>query len=88
MKATVGAVSERTRTYADQVITTAAGDRKKTCKSRKTDLRERGRKVIWAFSSAIPSNHATAWGVAAFLAAGVAVPLYFIRYWVRRRVHE
>ena len=30
------------------------------------------------------SRHATAWGVAAFLAAGVAVPVYFIRYWARR----
>jgi hypothetical protein len=30
------------------------------------------------------SRHATAWGVATFLAAGVTVPVYFIRYWVRR----
>jgi hypothetical protein len=31
------------------------------------------------------NRHATAWGVAAFLAAGIAVPVYFIRYWLRRR---
>ena len=30
------------------------------------------------------SQHATAWGVAAFLAAGIAVPVYFIRFWMRR----
>lgn len=31
------------------------------------------------------SKHATAWGIAAFLAAGVVVPVYFVRYWLRRR---
>lgn len=31
------------------------------------------------------SSHATAWGVGAFLAAGVVVPVYFIRYWLRKR---
>ena len=31
------------------------------------------------------SKRATAWGVAAFLASGVVVPLYFIRYWLRTR---
>lgn len=30
------------------------------------------------------SRHATAWGVGAFLLAGVVVPLYFVRYWLRR----
>ena len=34
------------------------------------------------------SRHPTAWGVAAFLAAGVAVPVYFIRYWTRRRARD
>ena len=29
------------------------------------------------------SRHATAWGIATFLAAGVMVPVYFIRYWAR-----
>ena len=27
----------------------------------------------------------TAWGVAAFLAAGITVPVYFLRYWLTRR---
>ena len=31
------------------------------------------------------SKHATAWGVAAFLAAGIVVPVYFVRYWLLRR---
>ena len=31
------------------------------------------------------SAHATAWGIGAFLAAGVVVPVYFGRYWLRRR---
>ena len=32
------------------------------------------------------NRHATAWGVFTFLAAGIAIPVYFLRYWVRRRV--
>ena len=31
------------------------------------------------------NRHATAWGIATFLFAGVAVPLYFIRYWLNER---
>ena len=31
------------------------------------------------------NRHATAWGIATFLASGVAVPLYFIRYWLQKR---
>lgn len=31
------------------------------------------------------NRHATAWGVFTFLAALVAVPLYFLRYWLRAR---
>jgi len=31
------------------------------------------------------NRHATAWGVFTFLAAGIAIPIYFIRYWTRRR---
>ena len=30
-------------------------------------------------------KHATAWGVATFLFAGIAVPVYLIRYWFSRR---
>ena len=31
------------------------------------------------------SNHATAWGVGAFLAAIVVVPVYFGLFWLRTR---
>ena len=31
------------------------------------------------------SAHATAWGIGAFLAAGIVVPVYFVRYWLRKR---
>jgi len=31
------------------------------------------------------STHATAWGIGAFLAAGVVVPVYFLRYWLGKR---
>ena len=31
------------------------------------------------------STHATAWGIGAFLAAGIVVPIYFGRYWLHRR---
>ena len=31
------------------------------------------------------NRHATAWGIATFLLAGVAVPLYFSRYWLTKR---
>jgi len=43
---------------------------------------------VFAHANKHGSRHATAWGVAAFLAAGVTVPVYFIRYWARRRVPE
>jgi hypothetical protein len=39
---------------------------------------------VFMHASKHGSRHPTAWGVAAFLAAGVAVPLYFIRHWARR----
>ena len=31
------------------------------------------------------NTHATAWGVGAFLAAGVVVPVYVVRVWLRKR---
>jgi hypothetical protein len=31
------------------------------------------------------SRHATAWGIAAFLASGIVVPVYFVRHWLRTR---
>jgi hypothetical protein len=41
--------------------------------------------VVFLHAQRHGSKHATAWGVAAFLAAGVVVPIYFVRYWLRRR---
>lgn len=49
--------------------------------------------VLWSASAILVfwhaersgSRHATAWGVAAFLASGIVVPVYFIRYLLRRR---
>ena len=40
---------------------------------------------IFAHASKHGSRHATAWGVGTFLLLGVVVPLYFVRYWIRRR---
>jgi hypothetical protein len=31
------------------------------------------------------NRRATAWGIAAFLASGVVVPVYFVRVWLRAR---
>jgi hypothetical protein len=41
--------------------------------------------AVFAHADRHGNRHATAWGVATFLALGVAVPLYFIRYWLRAR---
>jgi hypothetical protein len=41
--------------------------------------------AVFAHASRHGSKHATAWGIATFLVAAVAVPLYFLRYWLRRR---
>lgn len=40
---------------------------------------------VYAHAERHGSKHATAWGLAAFLMAGVVVPLYFLRYWLLRR---
>jgi Zn-dependent protease len=40
---------------------------------------------VFAHASRHGSRHATAWGVATFLFAGIAVPVYFIRYLLIRR---
>jgi len=40
--------------------------------------------VFW-HASKHGSSHPTAWGIAAFLFAGIAVPVYLIRYWLGRR---
>jgi heme/copper-type cytochrome/quinol oxidase subunit 4 len=31
------------------------------------------------------NRHATAWGIFTFLAVSIAIPIYFIRYWLRTR---
>jgi hypothetical protein len=41
--------------------------------------------AVFAHADRHGNKHATAWGIATFLAAGIAVPLYFIRYWLRAR---
>jgi hypothetical protein len=42
---------------------------------------------MWVYwhASRHGSRHATAWGVLTFLAAGIAVPVYFIHYFLTRR---
>jgi hypothetical protein len=40
--------------------------------------------VFWHADKA-GSKRATAWGVAAFLASAIVLPLYFIRHWLRTR---
>jgi uncharacterized membrane protein YdjX (TVP38/TMEM64 family) len=41
--------------------------------------------AVFAHATRHGSKHATAWGVATFLFAGIVVPFYFVRYWLRRR---
>ena len=41
--------------------------------------------AVFAHASRYENAHATAWGVGAFLAAGVVVPLYFLRFWLDSR---
>ena len=41
--------------------------------------------AVFAHADRHGNKHATAWGIGAFLAAGIVVPLYFIRYWLRAR---
>ena len=43
---------------------------------------------VFAHASRHGSSHATAWGIAAFLLAGVAVPVYFVRFWASRRARS
>ncbi len=44
--------------------------------------------AVFAHAEKHGNKHATAWGIATFLALGVAVPLYFIRYWLRSRARS
>jgi hypothetical protein len=41
--------------------------------------------AVFAHAEKQGNKHATAWGIATFLALGIAVPLYFIRHWLRTR---
>lgn len=41
--------------------------------------------AVFSHASRHGSQHATAWGLATFLFAGVVVPVYFVRYWLRSR---
>ena len=43
---------------------------------------------VFSHASKRGNRRATAWGIAVFLFAGIALPLYFLRYWLaqRRRV--
>lgn len=41
--------------------------------------------LVFSHAEKHGSRRATAWGVAAFLATLVVVPLYFIRHWLRTR---
>jgi hypothetical protein len=41
--------------------------------------------AVFSHASRHGNRHATAWGVATFLFAALAVPLYFLNYWLRGR---
>lgn len=44
--------------------------------------------AVFAHADRHGNKHATAWGIATFLALGIAVPLYFIRHWLRSRARR
>jgi predicted glutamine amidotransferase len=41
--------------------------------------------LVFSHAERHGSRHATGWGIATFLAMGIVVPVYFIRYWLRTR---
>ena len=41
--------------------------------------------AVFAHASRNGNKHATAWGVATFLIAALAVPVYFANYWLKKR---
>jgi hypothetical protein len=41
--------------------------------------------LIFRHATKHGSKHATAWGIATFLFAGLAIPIYFINYWLSTR---
>jgi hypothetical protein len=40
--------------------------------------------AVFAHANKRGDKHATLWGIATFLFAGLAIPVYLIRYWVTR----
>jgi uncharacterized membrane protein len=40
--------------------------------------------AVFAHASKRGNKHATAWGIATFLFAGIAIPVYLIRYWMNK----
>lgn len=40
---------------------------------------------VYSHATKYGSKHATAWGIATFLALAIALPAYFIHYYVTRR---
>jgi hypothetical protein len=44
-----------------------------------------GSMLVFAHAERHHNPHATAWGIATFLALGIALPLYFVRFWLRTR---
>jgi hypothetical protein len=44
-----------------------------------------GSMLVFAHAERHRNTHATAWGIATFLALGIALPLYFVRFWLRTR---
>lgn len=41
--------------------------------------------LVFRHAERAGSKRATAWGIGAFLASGIVVPLYFVRVWLRGR---
>lgn len=41
--------------------------------------------AVFAHADKRGNRHATAWGIGVFLLAGVFLPLYVLRYWLRNR---
>jgi hypothetical protein len=44
-----------------------------------------GSVLVFSHAERHHNSRATAWGIATFLALGVVLPLYFVRYWLRTR---
>lgn len=41
--------------------------------------------LVYRHAERVGSRHATAWGIGTFLFAGLVVPVYFVRHWLRTR---